>query len=159
MTLVVAACRRALGSDPGDDIAALASRVADWPGLVQRVHAHAVAPIVHAPLADCGRVPAGALAELRAAVDENALGSIILARALREIVALLEEHRVPVIPIKGPLLARAAYGDISSRRFADLDLVVRRRDLDRDPRGQERGRLSAFTAQYSQRIIEDQFVC
>jgi hypothetical protein len=64
-------------------------------------------------------------------VDENALRSITLTRALREIMVLLEDEQIPVIPIKGPLLARAAYGDLASRRFADLDLVVHRRDLDR----------------------------
>lgn len=131
MQLIVAACRRALGSAPADDIAALVSSVTDWPALVRGVDAHAVAPIVYAPLAQTGRVPAEALAQLRAAVDENALRSIVLARTLREIVALLDDEQIAVIPIKGPLLARAAYGDLASRRFADLDLVVHRRDLDR----------------------------
>ena len=131
MQLIVAACRRALGTAPADDIAALVSAATDWPALVGRVSAHAVAPIVYAPLAQTGRVPAEPLAQLRAAVDENALRSIVLARTLREIVALLDDEQIAVIPIKGPLLARAAYGDLASRRFADLDLVVHRRDLDR----------------------------
>ena len=131
MQVIVAACRRALGNAPADDIAALVSSVTDWPGFLRSVDAHAVAPIVYAPLAQTGRVPAEALAQLRAAVDENALRSIVLARTLREIVALFEHEQIPVLSIKGPLLARAAYGDLASRRFADLDLVVRRRDLDR----------------------------
>lgn len=130
MQLMTAACRRALGNAPADDIAALVSSVTDWPGFVRAVDAHAVAPIVYAPLVQTGGVPAEPLAQLRAAVDENALRSIILARTLREIVALLEQEQIPVIPIKGPLLARAAYGDLARRRFADLDLVVHRRDLD-----------------------------
>jgi hypothetical protein len=131
MQVIVAACRRALGNDPGDDIAALVSSVTDWSGFVRCVDAHAVAPIVYAPLAQTGRVPGETLAQLRAAMDENALRSIVLARTLREIVDLLEQNHVEVIPIKGPLLARSAYGDLASRRFADLDLVVHRRDLDR----------------------------
>ena len=131
MQVIVAACRRALGSVPDDDIAALVSSVADWAALVRAVDAHAVAPLVYAPLAQSGRVPAEALAQLRNAVDENALRSIVLTRTLREIVAALEQEQIPVIPIKGPLLARAAYGDLASRRFTDLDLVVHRRDLDR----------------------------
>lgn len=131
MQLIVAACRRALGNAPADDIAALVSSVTDWPGFVRGVEAHAVAPIIYAPLAQTGRVPVDALAQLRAAVDENALRSIVLARTLRELIALLEEEQIPVISIKGPLLARSAYGDLASRRFADLDLVVHKRDLDR----------------------------
>lgn len=131
MRVVTAACRSALGNGPGDDIAALVSSVPDWPALLRSVDTHAVAPIVYTPLAQTGRVPADSLAQLRAAVDENALRSIVLTSTLRELVALLGEERIPVIPIKGPLLARAAYGDLASRRFADLDLVVHRRDLDR----------------------------
>jgi len=131
MHVIVAACRRALGSVPDDDIAALVSSVTDWRALVRCVDAHAVAPIVYAPLAQSGRVPGEALAQLRAAVDENALRSIVLTRTLRELVTLLDDEQIPAIPIKGPLLARSAYGDLASRRFADLDLVVHRRDLDR----------------------------
>ena len=131
MQVVTAACRCALGNDPGHDIAALVSSVPDWPALLRCVDAHAVAPIVYVPLAQTGRVPADSLAQLRAVVDENALRSIVLTSTLREIVASLEQQRIPVIPIKGPLLARAAYGDLASRRFADLDLVVHRSDLDR----------------------------
>jgi hypothetical protein len=131
MQLIVAACRRALGNAPADDVAALVSSMTDWPGFVRSVDAHAVAPIVYAPLAHSAGVPAEPLARLRAAVNENALRSIVLARTLRERVALFEQEQIPVISIKGPLLARAAYGDLASRRFADLDLVVHRRDLDR----------------------------
>ena len=131
MQVIVAACRRALGGVPDDDIAALVSSATDWRALVRCVDAHAVAPIVYAPLAQSGRVPGEALAQLRAAVDENALRSIVLTRTLRELVTLLDGEQIPAIPIKGPLLARAAYGDLASRRFADLDLVVHRRDLDR----------------------------
>ena len=130
-SLVLWACRSALGYATHEDLTALAAGVTDWTWLVRSVDAHAVAPIVYAPLAQTGRVPAEPLAQLRAAVDENALRSIVLARTLREIVAVLEQQQIPVIPIKGPLLARAAYGDLASRRFADLDLVVHRRDLDR----------------------------
>jgi len=131
MQLIVAACRRALGSGPTDDITALVSSVTDWPGFTGCVQAHAVAPLVYAPLAETGHVSADVLSQLRAAVDENALRSIALARTLRELVTLLDDERIPALPIKGPLLARAAYGDLARRRFADLDLVVRRRDLDR----------------------------
>lgn len=131
MQVVTAACRCALGNDPGHDIAALVSSVPDWPALLRCVDAHAVAPIIYAPLAQCGGVPPEPLAQLRAAVDENALRSLVLARTLREIVALLDDERIPVVPIKGPLLAQTAYGNLARRCFGDLDLVVHRRDLDR----------------------------
>lgn len=130
-TVVLQACRSALGYGGHEELTALAAAVTDWTWLVRCADEHAVAPIVYAPLAAAGCVPAAALAHLRTALDENALRSIVLTRHLREIVASLEQHGIQVIPIKGPLLARSAYGDLASRRFADLDLVVHRRDLDR----------------------------
>jgi hypothetical protein len=41
----------------------------------------------------------------------------------------LKEKGVPVIAFKGPLLARAAYGDLGLREFIDLDILVRPSDL------------------------------
>lgn len=131
MQLIVAACSRALGNARAEDVAALVCPETNWAELVRQAVAHAVAPIVYAPLAQTGRVRTEPLAQLRAAVDENALRALDLARTLREIAAMLDQENIPAIPIKGPLLARAAYGDLASRTFGDLDLVVHRRDLDR----------------------------
>ncbi|RXM21985.1 hypothetical protein EO238_26195, partial [Citrobacter sp. AAK_AS5] len=42
---------------------------------------------------------------------------------------LMESHGIRLVPIKGPVLARLAYGDVALRQFEDLDLIVRRPDL------------------------------
>lgn len=49
-----------------------------------------------------------------------------LVRRLEEIIALLNEHQIPVVPFKGPLLAQLIYGDTGLRLFSDLDILVPR---------------------------------
>ncbi|MFT3807508.1 nucleotidyltransferase family protein [Arenimonas sp.] len=43
---------------------------------------------------------------------------------LLTIVDLFEREGIPVLPLKGPVLALQAYGDLSLREFGDLDLLV-----------------------------------
>jgi hypothetical protein len=81
-------------------------------------------------LAGCPeRVPAAILDNLRGRFRANAMRNAYLARELVQITSLLKERGVPVIAFKGPVLARAAYGDLSLREFIDLDILVRPSDL------------------------------
>nr|WP_157511294.1 nucleotidyltransferase family protein [Halapricum sp. CBA1109] len=47
-----------------------------------------------------------------------------MAAALIDIVDVLRDNDIPVITYKGPVVASRAYGDISLRRFVDLDVLV-----------------------------------
>src|SRR5262249_1183254 len=47
------------------------------------------------------------------------------------IFRLFEAHGIPAIPFKGPTLAVIAYGDLALRQFADLDILIRKKDLPR----------------------------
>jgi hypothetical protein len=42
---------------------------------------------------------------------------------------LFEEHGIPAIPYKGPVLATTVYGNLLIRQFSDLDLLVPRQAL------------------------------
>jgi hypothetical protein len=72
--------------------------------------------------------------ELRpvAAAQRQALASqsLRLTGALIDLVRRFESSGIEVLPFKGPTLARQAYGDVGLRWFADLDLLVRPRDLE-----------------------------
>ncbi|MDD4650594.1 MAG: nucleotidyltransferase family protein [Methanothrix sp.] len=58
---------------------------------------------------------------LREQYDCNALNSLKLAGELKRILAILP---VAAIPFKGPVLAFQTYGNLSSRQFDDLDLLI-----------------------------------
>ena len=51
--------------------------------------------------------------------------------ALAARLEAFERAAIPVIPLKGPLLAEALYDDPGLRPFTDLDLLVRKRDVPR----------------------------
>ncbi len=52
-----------------------------------------------------------------------------MAAALGEILTALAARDIAAVPFKGPVLALEAYGDLAAREFADLDLLLRPRDL------------------------------
>ena len=111
-------------------VAELAACDLDWELLVRMARWHAVAPILYRALAGCPeRVPAAILDNLHGRFRANAMRNAYLARELVQITSLLKEKGVPVIAFKGPVLARAAYGDLSLREFIDLDILVRPSDL------------------------------
>lgn len=47
-----------------------------------------------------------------------------LVQELGRIVRHFDDHEFPFLTFKGPVLAQVAYGDLATRRFDDLDLVV-----------------------------------
>lgn len=133
---LLAACRFALGTATGDDVAVAASRVADWSGVVDAAGRHAVLPLLHAGLSAAAprltpAIPPAAMTELTRQFDANALRNIMLARHLADLGQQFAANGIPFMPIKGPALAVAAYGDLSMRQFGDLDIVIHHRDLDR----------------------------
>jgi hypothetical protein len=59
----------------------------------------------------------------------NLAHSTMLARELVRISAELSAAGVAMLALKGPTLAALAYGDLASRHFADLDILIREHDL------------------------------
>jgi len=111
-------------------VAELAVCDLDWELLVRMASWHAVAPILYRVLSGCPEpVPAAILDDLRRRFRANAMRNAYLASELVQITSLLKEEGVPVIAFKGPVLAQAAYGDLSLREFIDLDILVRPSDL------------------------------
>ncbi|MBC7933604.1 MAG: nucleotidyltransferase family protein [Rubrivivax sp.] len=94
---------------------------------------HAVLPLLHRQLnANAGELlPPAFRKKLSAKFRENATRNILLAGELTEIVKLFEAEGISALAYKGPALAATAYGDISLRRFIDLDIIVRKSDVRR----------------------------
>ncbi|HXE61355.1 MAG TPA: nucleotidyltransferase family protein [Gemmatimonadaceae bacterium] len=134
--LLLAACRFVLGLAGRDDVAHAAAGVLDWSDIVGAAGRHAVLPLLYVALAAAGplvgqHVPSDVADELKRHFDGNALHNVALARYLTELGDRFTAAGVAFMPIKGPSLTVAAYGDLSLRQFSDLDLVIHRRDLRR----------------------------
>ena len=102
----------------------------DWGYLLRAAYDHAVIPLLYRKLSAFPEaVPAEVLGSLREESLKNSRSSLGLARELLELLALLKAQEIAAIPYKGPTLAASAYGDIALRQFADLDLIVHKRDV------------------------------
>jgi hypothetical protein len=105
----------------------------DWPRLLDLARRHGVEPLLHQLLQ---RLPAGAapselVEPLRRRYREISVQNLFLAGELLRIVERFRGEGISLIPCKGPLLAIAAYGDLSLRRFLDLDLLAPPEDFGR----------------------------
>ncbi len=103
----------------------------DWNYLLEISQWHGVLPLLYWNLKDSRAelVPPEYLKELRGRFQSNVARNILLTGELSRIVKLFTSEGVDVIPYKGPALAVAAYGHLSLRRFVDLDIMVRKRDV------------------------------
>lgn len=103
----------------------------DWDYLYQLARRHAVLPLLYRGLEDVDSLPGDFRARLRDAFRKNATRNTLLAGEMARLARLFEAEGVPLLAYKGPALAQQAYGDITLRRFVDLDVIVRREDARR----------------------------
>lgn len=122
----------------GDEAAAerireLAQARIDWEYLYSLAQRHAVLPLLYRGLeANApGAAPQDFKNKLRQKFRDNATRNLLLAGELVRIARLFESEGLQVLAYKGPALAVQAYGELSLRRFIDLDVIVRRRDVGR----------------------------
>jgi len=104
---------------------------AEWTQVVALAVDQGVAPVLCSRLKEEGAVPPPEAAlHLREAYLASAALNMRLLSERDRIVVALKAARIPVILIKGASLAEALYGDPALRPMADIDLWVRRPQLD-----------------------------
>ncbi len=98
----------------------------DWDLVWQLSKAHGVAPLVYRNLATIcpAAVPSAIHEAFRRHNQANALLNTLLAKELVMLLDALAAKGVTAIPFKGVTLAQTAYGDLSLRECADIDLIV-----------------------------------
>jgi hypothetical protein len=91
---------------------------------------HQVAPFVFCQLNNTkNAAPAGLVEYLRKRFFEISARNYRLAKAAVDLASFLQEHDIPVIAFKGPVVAIVAYGDLALRQYQDIDLVIQDQDL------------------------------
>jgi hypothetical protein len=131
--LLLSCARTNVCEDEAARIKRLASLALDWDYLLRLAHRHTVLPLLYRNLSDHARdaVPQTHRKRLQKSFRDNATRNLLLSGELVRIVRLFESEGVPVLAYKGPALAITAYGDLSLRRFIDLDIIVNTRDVSR----------------------------
>lgn len=98
----------------------------DWHALLELAAAHGVLLLVNQAFLEYDTAVPSFVA---AAVREHMDGAKKLAAALEDLLKQFAARSIEVLPLKGPVLAEALYGDVVIRSCDDLDLLVRREDL------------------------------
>jgi hypothetical protein len=111
----------------------LAGEVDDWQKFIELASRHALIPLVAQELALAAPdvVPPAIVADLRARSQQGVMRSLQLSGELVAAVHSLGAFGADPMPFKGPTLAVLVYGSLSLRQYEDLDILVRREEVDR----------------------------
>ena len=124
------ACARTRPQDL--DLEAIRSLVAQpiqWNVVSKLAHQQGIVPIIYQTLKSLNQkldleVPKDTIQTLRKTTQTIAFRNTVFAGELFKILQLLEQHNIPVLPFKGPVLASSLYGNLGVRPFGDLDILV-----------------------------------
>ncbi len=126
-------CGAGAANANAEEIRRLARDVTDWQRFFELAARHAVVPLADQALAVAAPniVPAPIAVQLRAASQQGAMISLHLSGELVEAMRALADAGIDAMPFKGPTLAALVYGNLSSRQYQDLDVLVHRADVER----------------------------
>lgn len=129
--LLICVARPSLDSATVEEVRQLLRRDLDWDYVLAVAHRHCVIPLLyhHLNFIASAAVPPQVMSRLRNRDCENTTSSLFLTGELLKLLDVLEAHDIQAVPLKGPTLALAAYGDLGLRQFGDLDLLVRKQDV------------------------------
>jgi hypothetical protein len=103
----------------------------DWNLLLKLAQRHCCLALLHRHLNALGSatVPADAMHAMLQQCQRQAIFNLKLTADLIRLLRAFGRAGIEAIPYKGPVLTQLAYGDLALRKFDDLDILVRQRDL------------------------------
>lgn len=124
--LLAAACCRWPPSAARDAaVRAAAARVVDWPAFLKVLRRQRVAGLASDALAAAGIEPAAAIAgEIAAQSQRIARDNLLLAGELSRLARSFARADIPVLALKGVVLAQLVYGSAGAKQNRDIDLLV-----------------------------------
>lgn len=131
MALLVACARSKLTEEHKQTIRKLLVTDLNWNYVINNSIYHKVIPLLHRSLTTCFRddVPDNVLERLNTIYKKLALSSLAISAAQINVVCLLNENRIEVLPVKGAVLAEKLYGSVAMRTYSDVDILVYQKDI------------------------------
>jgi hypothetical protein len=131
--LVLACLRCFVGTGDAGAVRELAREIHDWEAALDLARAHWVEPLVAWYLkANCADLmDSVTIANLDRVLRYCTASHLMLCVTLRNVLDVLTQHNIGVVPVKGPVLAAMLCDEIPWRDSCDLDLLVRREDISR----------------------------
>jgi Uncharacterised nucleotidyltransferase len=131
MGLLIECARASIGPERAGRIRELSAGGLDWTRLLTLAERNGLRPLLYSHLSSIcpERVPPETFAFLRDYFQKNAAFNLLLTGELLRLVALLNDHGIEAMPLKGPAIAVMLYGHVRLRQFGDLDILVRTPDI------------------------------
>ena len=102
----------------------------NWQQFISLSFAHGIFPIVYSTLKkQIQNIPTSILTIMKTHNIEIAKKNMLMTTELIKLMKLFEENSIDAIAFKGPTLSQMAYGDITLRQYADLDILIDEKDL------------------------------
>ena len=123
-----------------DSLTSAWGAVKDWDLLLELAEEHGVLGLLSKRLAPAQheRVPPVAREKLQARMRSQQLFVLGLTADLFEVLEEFDRNTIEAILVKGPIVSLLAYGDPATRNYADLDLLVRHRQILAATQGMQR---------------------
>ena len=105
----------------------------DWDAFIELAGLHGVLPVVYRTFYDIkpAGVPQEVSSKFQKAYQQNAAGSLRLVNLLIKTLDRFDEQQIRAFPFRGPVLSYMLHGDAAMRQCGDLDLIIRRDDLEK----------------------------
>jgi hypothetical protein len=131
--LLLCCARTRVNAETATRIRDLVQEQIDWTYLIETAISHGVMPLLYRNLSSLcpAAMPKPVGGEARDWFHAHVQRNLFLTAELLRLLRVFADHGIPALPYKGPVLARAVYGDISLRSFTDLDILVDKRDIPR----------------------------
>jgi hypothetical protein len=132
MLLLLACCRASISKEDSEKIRTLGHGPIDWNTFINLADRHRVTPLVRRSLNrySTERIPDYVVDSLSARVEKNTQRALTMTSEFVRVFKFLAQRSIPVIPLKGPILALQLYDDVGLRHVGDLDLLVTRQNVE-----------------------------
>lgn len=129
--LLLSCCRTIVDPRVVQRVEEILAQPLDWDYLFGFGRRHGLSPFFYVQLLKIAakKVPTQELARFKLHYQENAARNLLLTDELGRILRALSDANIDAIPYKGPALSVFAYGNLTYRRFLDLDVMVRKTDV------------------------------
>jgi hypothetical protein len=106
------------------------SQIKNWDNFISLSYTHGVFPLVYKILKKYDeKIPLDKLSFMKQTYMDVVKTNMLMTSELIKISKLLEENGIKSIAFKGPTLSQMAYGDVVSRQYVDLDVLVDENEL------------------------------
>lgn len=103
----------------------------DWDQFLQHAYHHRLFPILYKKLNHAKKywIPSSVIHQLKSSYEKNTFHMLFLFGEMETINQILQSNGIRSLFLKGPILAKDLYDEISNRTCGDLDLLIPFKDL------------------------------